>query len=134
LADPLVTAPSAFCFEAGMLDFGVMGVRPLGRRRKAADFGLRLRVLALFSRSESGSCSSAMAEGEVARLAAERVMGAKYVPAFSPLSEGVGEGEVTRGVPGIWYCCDMAEGRLGKKRKGAKTGALMRPKTSCVRI
>lgn len=97
-----------------MPGFGVMGVRPLGRRRRAAVWGLRLRVLALFSRSESGSYSSVMAEGEVARLAAERVIGAKYVPVFSPLSEGVGEGEVTRGVPGIWYCCDIAEKRLGE--------------------
>ena len=97
-----------------MPDFGVKDAGPLGRRRRAADLGLRLRVLALFSRSESVSCSSVMAEGEVARLAAERVAGAKYVPALSPLSEGVGEGEVTRGVPGIWYCCDMVEGRLGE--------------------
>lgn len=75
-----------------------------------------------------------MAEGDVARLAAERVIGAKYVPVFSPLSDGVGEGEVTRGVPGIWYCWDMAEGTLREKRKDAKTGAFMAPKTSCVRI
>lgn len=124
---------SAFCFEAGIPDFGVKGVTPLGRRRRAADLGLRLRVLALFSRSESGSCSSVMAKGDVARLAAERVIGAKYVLVFSPLSDGVGEGEVTRGVPGTWYCCDMAKGVLKKKRKGAKIGQFMAPKTSCVR-
>ena len=33
---------------------------------------------------------------------------------------GVGEGEMTRGVPGVWYCCDMAR-RAGKEWKGGST-------------
>ena len=36
-------------------------------------------------------------------LAAERVTGAKYPSADSETSEGVGEGDITRGVAGIGY-------------------------------
>lgn len=33
---------------------------------------------------------------------------------------GVGVGEMIRGVPGVWYCCDMAR-RVGKEGKGGST-------------
>ena len=33
---------------------------------------------------------------------------------------GVGVGEMIRGVPGVWYCCDMAR-KTGKERKGGST-------------
>ena len=59
----------------GLLD-SAAAVEPLGRRRRLLAWGLRLFVLARFSRSESESLSSVI--GEVTRLAAaERVTGAK---------------------------------------------------------
>ena len=61
----------------GIFDLEETAFRPLGLRCLSADLGLRLRVRALFSTSESVSCSSAIADGDVARLAAERVIGAK---------------------------------------------------------
>jgi hypothetical protein len=61
--------------------------------------GLRLLALALFSGSELEE-SSSMGGGDVTtrclRLA-ERVTGPKY-PSFPLVSEGVGEGDMTRGV------------------------------------
>lgn len=56
-----------------------------------------------FSRSEpEGSVSSLTAGGEVTLAARDRdlVMGPKY-PSLDPLSEGVGDGDVTLGVLGM---------------------------------
>lgn len=33
---------------------------------------------------------------------------------------GVGVGEMIRGVPGVWYCCDIAR-KAGKEGKGGST-------------
>ena len=49
------------------------------------------------------SFSSVMGAGDLLRcaFAAERVTGAKYESCLSDASDGVGEGEMTRGVDGI---------------------------------
>ena len=94
-----------------------LGVRPLIRRClevELAPFGWLLvvrtgdleRVRARFSRLESEpdpSFSSDIGAGDLCLccLAAERVMGAKYESCLSETSEGVGEGEMTRGVDGM---------------------------------
>jgi len=76
---------------------GVIGGLRLSSRR------LLPRGRERFSRSEpEWSVSSLTEGGEVTRAARERdlVMGPKY-PSLDPLSEGVGDGEVTLGVLGM---------------------------------
>ena len=72
--------------------------------------GLLERVRARFSSEESESdpdpsLSSDMVSGELGRSfrEAERVVGGKYESCIPEVSEGVGDGEITRGVPGIGY-------------------------------
>ena len=84
-----------------------MVVMPLMRRLLPmplvlSSIGLRLRARALFSGSEPDE-SSSIGGGALFLRAAERVMGPKY-PSFPLVSEGVGEGDMTRGVCGIAYC------------------------------
>lgn len=72
-----------------------------------SSMGLRLLARARFSGSEPDE-SSSIGGGDCTRFlflrVDERVTGPKY-PSFPlPTSEGVGEGEITRGVLGIWYC------------------------------
>ena len=84
LAEPLGTGGEDF---DGLFNgaFEVSGLRPLGRRWRPgaaeaeADLGERERVRARLSASDSISSSwlSEMADGELARFAAERVIGAK---------------------------------------------------------
>jgi hypothetical protein len=59
----------------------------------------------LGSDSSSSTPSSICAGALMRFFADERVTGPKY-PSWAPsrLSEGVGEGEITLGVAGIWYC------------------------------
>lgn len=100
------------------------GVKPLMRRRVllvGTRTGLRERVRARFSNEESEEPASSSAAfsgigcGVLTRClrVVERVTGAKYESLFpgcdveSDNSEGVGEGDMTRGVEGTWYCCDM---------------------------
>ena len=85
--------------------------------------GLRLLARARFSGSDPDE-SSSIGGGDCTRpaflRAAERVVGPKY-PSFSFVSDGVGDGEITRGVCGIWYCLDelMACGKpCGKEGSG----------------
>lgn len=69
-----------FVEASGGFSFGWAGFELLAFCCFASVFGLRLRVLARFSRLESedeGSSSSDMVSGDLRRLAAERVMGAK---------------------------------------------------------
>jgi hypothetical protein len=66
------------------------------------------RARARFSTLESEpepSFSSVIGGGDLFLwdFAAERVTGAKYESCLSETSEGVGEGEMTRGVEGIGY-------------------------------
>ena len=70
------------------------------------------RVRALLSRLESEpdpSFSSDIGAGDLCLccFAAERVVGAKYESDRSDTSEGVGEGEMTRGVEGTGYDSPM---------------------------
>ena len=43
-------------------------------------------------------------------LAADRVIGAKYVSPVSRFSDRVGVGAIMQGEPGIWYVWDMVVG------------------------
>jgi hypothetical protein len=75
--------------------------------------GLRLLALARFSGSELDE-SSSIGGGDVYCLLLrvdERVTGPKYPSFWLPTSDGVGLGDMTRGVLGIWYWRDdsMAE-------------------------
>ncbi len=106
---PLLELPSSvrgsdFCTEVrdepdSGGDFGVKGASPLCRRRLISPLGLRLRVRARRSSSSSELGTSEMAEEALARRDAERVLEGKYEP-DSPVSDGVGDGEMIRGVPG----------------------------------
>lgn len=72
--------PFAVGVVSGGFSLGWEGFDELAFCCFARVFGLRLRALARFSRlesEESGSSSSEIGVGEVCRLAAERVMGAK---------------------------------------------------------
>lgn len=65
--------------EDVVVGFAWPEVRAVGRFWFRRDLGLRLRARARLSESEeSGSFSSVMGRGEVARLEAERVVGGKY--------------------------------------------------------
>lgn len=100
-------------------------VRPLIRRRLIALSLLLLRDLARPSESEleferSGAASSGMG-GEEIRVdlrAAERVVGGKYSLLGVFISDGVGDGDITRGVPGTgrWVAA-AAMWRVGKGGK-----------------
>ena len=95
---PLGSVSSAF-FALVLPFICLFAVKPLIRRRRPSSIGLLLLALALFSGSELDE-SSSMGGGDVTsrclRLA-ERVTGPKY-PSFPLVSEGVGEGDMTRGV------------------------------------
>jgi hypothetical protein len=86
--------------------------------------GLRLLVLARRrSAPSSSSSSSSTGAGVASRLrAADRVTGPKY-DSRSSISEGVGLGEMTRGVAGMLPRPDMLYGKGGK----AGTGMQMAP-------
>jgi len=43
------------------------------------------------------------------------------------VSEGLGVEGMTRGVPGVWYCCDMARIAL-KEWKGDSVRRVVRPR------
>jgi hypothetical protein len=79
---------------AAFLDVSLAGFR--------VSIGLRLRVRALQRSELSSSSSSSVAGcGVATRLrAADRVVGPKY-DGSRPLSDGVGLGEITRGVEGM---------------------------------
>ena len=76
---PFVVASEGFLGREDVEEgFEVLEVRAGGWLWFTRDFGLRLRALARLSESEeSGSFSSEIGLGEVARLEAERVIGAK---------------------------------------------------------
>jgi len=46
--------------------------------------------------------------------AADRVAGAKYPSVLSETSDKVGDGDITRGMPGIGYGSDIAHRKLRK--------------------
>lgn len=83
---------------------------------------------ARFSGSEPDESSSIGGGDWSLFLRAEaRVTGGKY-PSFPlPASEGVGDGEMTRGVWGIWYCLDEAMAERKQVVKYGSGGARMRP-------
>jgi len=96
-------------------------------RLRLLSTGLLLFVRARFSGSDPElSGSSLMARGDAIPFAFEMdlVMGPKY-PSFEPTSEGVGEGDITRGVRGIWYCEAMADSQ--ESASEGSEGACMRP-------
>jgi hypothetical protein len=45
-------------------------------------------------------------------------------------SDGVGDGEMTRGVDGTWYCCDMVE----KMLRGGNGLTCITPPTCCIAV
>ena len=57
----------------------------------------------------------------------ERVTGPKYPSLPLPASEGVGEGEITRGVFGIWYCREDSIASRQQVGKYGSGGARMTP-------
>lgn len=59
---------------------------------------------------------------------AERVTGPKY-PSFALVSEGVGEGDITRGVWGIAYWRDDAMACCQQRGKAGSGAARMRPES-----
>lgn len=91
----------------GIPDFELIAVKPLIRllfMPVPSRTGLRLLARARFSGSRSEpELSSSGIVGDFARepRAIERVMGPKYPSLLLGVSEGVGEGEMTRGVEGI---------------------------------
>ncbi len=111
---PFGVRGSGFCLVLDVVIplFDDTAVKPLIRRRLPdAVVGLLLRVLALPSRLESvfspsSAFSSSIGGGDLTPCI-DRVVGPKYSSLASALSEGGGVGEVTRGVPGVLYCCDM---------------------------
>lgn len=89
----------------------------LDRRKRLGRLGvigLRLRVRALSDSTlesdvPSFSFSSSINGGDLTRfLATDLVTGPKYPSRPSLWSEGVGDGDITRGVPGIARGCDVA--------------------------
>lgn len=105
-----------------------IAVRPLIRLLPPWRIGLRLLARALFSGSDPDE-SSSIGGGEGGRLflrAAERVTGPKY-PSFPLASEGVGDGDMTRGVCGIWYCLEESMACCQQGGKEGRVGARMTP-------
>ena len=46
------------------------------------------------------------------------------------VSDGVGDGEMTRGVSGTWYCWDIVVESLGENTNCMRAGFLIRPAKS----
>jgi hypothetical protein len=126
--EPFCSVRPAFLLEPLAESAGVIGVMPLIRLRLPSSIGLRLLVRARFSRSEL-ELSSSIGGGDGARRfarAAERVTGPKW-PSRALVSEGVGEGDITRGVLGIWYCFEDAMACLQQRGKDGRADGRMRP-------
>jgi hypothetical protein len=115
-------------FFALMLPFSCrLAVNPLIRRRLPARMGLRLLARALFSGSDPDESSSiGMGLCIFCLRAAERVVGPKY-PSLPLSSEGVGDGDMTRGVCGIWYCLEESMACRQHAGKEGSGGGRMRP-------
>lgn len=92
--------------------------------------GLRLLARARFSGSEPDE-SSSMGGGDCTRCLLlrvdERVTGPKYPSLPLPASEGVGDGDITRGVFGIWYCLEASIALRQQVGKYGNGGARMTP-------
>lgn len=72
--------------------------------------GLRLLTRALLLSGSELDESSSIGGGDVICFLRvdECVVGPKYPSLALPASEGVGEGDITRGVFGIWYCREVS--------------------------
>lgn len=126
--------PLPFC-SFGNGDGLLAGVSEILEVRPVMPFliGLRLLDLALRSsslESVSSSISSSIGSCDAAAFfLADLVIGPKY-PSFdaSLVSEGVGEGEITLGVPGIWFVEERG------MVKGGKDGSLITPERTRLRF